>query len=151
MKKPLLLLACGWIGLLGTASGGFAAEPERSEAAPKIQFETNFFDFGKLTGVETISGAFKFKNTGDAVLKVDPPQASCECTSPKVTPDTVPPGESGEISYTIKLERPLSGQRMIRVHSNDPKTPNVQLTVQLDYTPFYKISPMLLWMTVPAG
>src|SRR6266481_3211787 len=122
-----------------------------AKGVPKIQFETNLFDFGKITAVETLSGTFKFKNVGDAVLKVDPPQASCECTETKVIHDTLSSGESGEVRFTIKLERPLNGQRMIMVHSNDPKTPNVHLTLQMDYTPLYEFSPKTLTLILPAG
>lgn len=121
------------------------------KGAPRIQFETNFFDFGKVTGVETMSGAFKFKNVGDGVLKLDPPQASCECTEPKVSPDVVGPGETGEVTFTIKLDRPLNGQRMILLHSNDPKTPDTHLTIQLDYTPLYEFSPKMMTIILPAG
>jgi hypothetical protein len=122
-----------------------------AKGIPKIQFETNFFDFGKTTAVETLSGTFKFKNVGDGILKIDPPQASCECTEPKVIPDTLSPGESGEVRFTVKLDRPLNGQRMIMVHSNDPKTPNVPLTLQLDYTPLYEFSPKTLVFILPPG
>jgi len=127
------------------------ADPAAAKGGPRIEFETNLFDFGKITAVETLSGTFKFKNVGDAVLKVDPPMASCECTEPKVIPDTVAPGESGEVRFTIKLDRPLNGQRMIMVHSNDPKTPNVHLTLQMDYTPLYEFSPKTLTIILPAG
>src|SRR5215510_7392056 len=130
------------------------ANPDAAASAkggPRIQFETNVFNFGKITAVETLLGTFKFKNVGDAVLKVDPPQASCECTEPKVVPDTLAPGESGEVRFTIKLDRPLNGQRMIMVHSNDPKTPNVHLTLQLDYTPLYEFSPKTLTIILQAG
>src|SRR5262249_943081 len=109
------------------------------------------FDFGKITGVETLSGTFKFKNVGDGVLKIEPPQASCECTEPKAIPDTVAPGESGVIAFTIKLDRPLNGQRMIMVPSNDPKAPNTHLTIQIDYTPLYEFSPKTLSLILPAG
>src|SRR5437016_1906027 len=43
------------------------------KGTPRIQFETNLFDFGKITGVETMSGTFKFKNVGNSILKIDPP------------------------------------------------------------------------------
>jgi hypothetical protein len=132
------------IGLIGVSLTAVAGEP-------RIQFETNFFDFGKITAVESVSGSFKFKNVGDAVLKVDPPQASCECTEPRVKPDTLAPGETGEVTYTIKLERALTGQRFIGVHSNDPKDPSVRLNIQLDFTPLFELSPKTLWITVPAG
>jgi hypothetical protein len=162
-----LRLLIGLSGILATTSsldasdqGAQPAKPQpeikgdagaNAKGGPRIQFETNLFDFGKITAVETLSGTFKFKNVGDAVLKVDPPQASCECTEPKVVPDTIGPGENGEVQFMIKLDHPLNGQRMIMVHSNDPKTPNVHLTLQMDYTPLYEFSPKTLTVILPAG
>jgi hypothetical protein len=140
----------------GTQSAKAQVEPKGDAGAsakggPSIRFETNLFDFGKITAVETLLGTFKFKNVGNAILKVDPPRASCECTEPKVIPDTLAPGESGEVRFTIKLDRPLNGQRLIMVHSNDPKTPSVPLTLQMDYTPLYEFSPKALTLVLPAG
>jgi hypothetical protein len=151
LTLTITLRASNQGGAAVPSSGAQIATNTPVKRAPRIQFETNLFDFGKITGVETMSGTFKFKNVGDAVLKLDPPQASCECTEPKVTPNVVPPGQSGEVSFTIKLDRPLSGQRMIMVHSNDPKTPNVPLTIQLDYTPLYEFNPKALAIILPAG
>jgi hypothetical protein len=165
MKRRFSVAALGVAGGVGAFCVSFAsraAEPAsptaniRAAAAPgkgtpKIQFETNFFDFGRVVGAEPMSGVFKFKNIGDGILKVDPPQPSCDCTDSKVKPDKLAPGESGEIMYTIKLDHPLNGQRNIRVHSNDPDTPNVQLTMQMDYKPLYEVSSATLLMTLPAG
>src|SRR5690349_17162140 len=89
------------------------------QAAPSIQFETNFFDFGHLVGVESVSGNFKFKNVGDEVLKLDPPHPSCGCTDAKATPDTLAPGQSGEITYRIVLDHAMSkNQKAITIVSN---------------------------------
>jgi hypothetical protein len=158
MKPMFSIVPLFWIGLVYALGSALELEataqttsPESVKGVPKIQFETNLFDFGKITTTETLSGTFKFKNVGDTALKVDPPLASCECTEPKVVPDTLAPGESGEVQFTIKLDRPLNGQRMIMVHSNDPKTPNVHLTLQLDYTPLYELSPKTLVLILPAG
>jgi hypothetical protein len=139
-----------------------AAEPEAPPAKltlgdaakkgiPIIQFETNFFDLGKTSGGDAITGVFKFKNAGDGILKVEPPVPSCDCTDSKVKPDTLAPGESGEVTYTIKLDHALQGQRYISVRSNDPKTPLVQLTMQIDHTPLYHLIPPALVMVLPAG
>ena len=90
-----------------------------------------------MTSVENITGSFKFKNVGDGVLKIDPPQASCDCTEPFLKSDTIAPGESGEVFYIIKLDKPLKGERVISVHSNDPKDPVVRLRLEVDATPLY--------------
>jgi hypothetical protein len=121
------------------------------EKIPRIQFATNFFDFGKITAPGSISGVFKFKNVGEGILKVDPPKAGCDCTESKIKPDTLAPGESGEIIYTITLDHALNGKKDILVHSNDPKTPDVHLIMQMDYTPLYEASPKALRMFLPAG
>jgi hypothetical protein len=127
-----------------------AAEPAATPAAPRIKFETNFFDFGKVTSAERLTGSFKFKNLGNAELKMDSPQASCDCTHAKVT-ETVPPGGSGEVTYDIKTEHAISGQRFIKIHSNDPENPDVELTVQLDYTPLFETTPPKLDVLLAPG
>src|SRR6185295_6202751 len=109
----------GFFAVLSSARIISAAETViNSSGIPCIQFETNFFDFGSITTGEKLAGVFKFKNVGTGVLKVEPPQSSCDCTEPIAKPDTLAPGESGEMAYTIKLDRALNGQRLINVHSN---------------------------------
>ncbi|HYV28625.1 MAG TPA: DUF1573 domain-containing protein [Candidatus Eisenbacteria bacterium] len=149
----LLAFIAIFAGINATSGETLAAKSTASPntGTPRIQFETNFYDLGKMTSVENITGAFKFKNVGDGTLKIDPPQASCDCTEPFVKPDTVAPGESGEILYVIKLDRPLKGQRIIHVHSNDPNTPVMQLKLELDATPLYELSTKTLWVMLPAG
>jgi hypothetical protein len=141
-RLSVLLAALGFI-----LNADFLAA---SGPAPKIEFETNLFDFGKITGPETLSGSFKFKNAGNAVLKLDKPSASCDCTEAKVNPDTLKPGETGELTFTIKFERALNAQRHIMVPSNDPKTPMAQVNIQMDYTPLYELAPLPLRMKLPA-
>jgi hypothetical protein len=137
-----------------------AAEPQANAnitngaagGTPMIQFETNFFDFGKLVSAGPLNGVFKFKNAGDGVLKVDPPIPSCGCTDARVTPAVLAPGQEGRITYTITLDQPAHGVRkQLHVHSNDPKTPDVQLTMQLDYTPLYDLMPRMLRIVVAPG
>lgn len=126
------------------------AQDGYKDGTPVIQFETNFCDLGKLTAPGKVAGAFKFKNTGTALLELAPPDTSCGCTVAKVSPDKLAPGQSGEITYTISLDHAMGQvQKQIMVHSNDPKTPEVDLTVQLDYTPLYELSPMVLRMALP--
>lgn len=126
-----------------------AASPNRG--TPVIQFKTNFFDFGKLTAPGAVSGVFKFKNAGSGVLEMAAPKPSCGCTDAKVKPTKLAPGETGEITYTINLDHDMGQvQKHIAVNSNDPKNPSVELTVQLDYTPLYALTPMVLRINLPA-
>src|SRR4051812_25630196 len=96
------------------------------QGGPVIQFETVRTDFGKLTSAVPMSGGFKFKNTGDTVLNITEVMPSCDCTVAKAIPTNVPPGGSGEIIYTIKMDHEIKGQRHVDVHSNDPQKEDVQ-------------------------
>lgn len=137
--RAIVLMTLGLTSRLCSAAD--AAPPAATPPAPKIKFETNFFDFGKVTSAEKLTGAFKFKNVGNAELRLDGPQASCDCTEAKVSPDIVPAGGEGAVTYSIKMDHAVSGQRFIKIHSNDPENPDLELTVQLDYTPLFETTP----------
>lgn len=129
-----------------------AAASSATQGAPLLQFESTFYDFGKISALGTVAGVFKFKNGGTGVLKIEPPRPSCGCTDAKVTPDTLAPGESGEITYHIKLDHPTGAvQKTISIYSNDPQNPDIQLTMALDCTPLYNLSPKMLRLVLPPG
>jgi len=53
---------------------GSACLAALAEGTPKIQFTQTVYDFGKTSQVASVSGVFIFKNTGDGILKVEPPK-----------------------------------------------------------------------------
>ena len=133
----MLLAAASWLGAM--------AVPVQAAGAPKIHFEQTVYDFGQTSQVATVSGVFKFKNTGDAVLKIEPPKPSCGCTVAGLKPDTLAPGESGELPFTLHLGQVKAQlEKRIAVKSNDPLTPEVSLVIKVDFSPLYDINPMSL-------
>ena len=123
-----------------------------ADGTPKIQFEQMIYDFGKVAQVETVSGTFKFKNVGDGILKVEPPKPSCGCTIAGLKPDTLKPGESGELSFTLNLGHAKTlMEKHISVTSNDPQTRDISLTIRVDYTPLYDLNPMTVVPNLPLG
>jgi len=138
MKKASILLAGAlWMGAMCVAA--------QAEGTPKIQFDQTVYDFGKTSQVATVSGVFKFKNIGDGILKLEPPKPSCGCTVAELKPDTLQPGETGELPFTLHLGQVKAQfDKRIAVKSNDPQTPEVSLTIKVDYTPLYDINPMTL-------
>ncbi|MDB6066278.1 MAG: hypothetical protein JWR26_2486 [Pedosphaera sp.] len=137
LMKTIFLTAALWAGAMCAAA--FAA------GAPKLQFNQTLYDFGKTSQVETVSGVFKFKNVGDDILKLEPPKPSCGCTVASLTSDTLKPGESGELAFTLNLGRARATmEKHISVKSNDPLTPEATLSITVDYTPLYDITPMTL-------
>lgn len=136
-----------WLAALVCAGAGLAA---LAEGAPKIQFDRLVYDFGKTGQVETVTGTFKYTNEGDAVLKIKQPHATCGCTVASLDPDTLAPGESGELAFTLSLGQTRTVlEKHINVSSNDPKTPEVSLVIKADYTPLFEVTPMLLAPILP--
>jgi len=124
----------------------------QTQGAPKIQFDRTLYDFGKASQVATVSGVFKFKNTGDAILKLEPPKPSCGCTVAELKPDTLAPGATGELPFTLNLGLSKAVlEKHIAVRSNDPKTPEVSLTIKVDYTPLYDLNPLLVSANLAYG
>ena len=145
MKKTATLLAGAfWMAALGVAA--------QTQGTPNLQFEQTNYDFGKTSQVATVTGVFKFKNTGDGILKLEPPKPSCGCTVAELKPDTLPPGAVGELSYTLNLgfSRAVL-EKHIAVRSNDPKTPEVSLTIKVDYTPLYDLNPLAVSANLAYG
>jgi hypothetical protein len=136
-KTPTLLAGAFWMGAMCIVT--------QATGAPQIQFDQTVYDFGKTSQVTTVSGVFKFKNVGDAILKLEPPKPSCGCTTAELKPDTLAPGATGELPFTLNLGFSRAAlEKHIAVRSNDPQTPEVSLTIKVDYTPLYDVNPMTL-------
>ncbi|MDB6108994.1 MAG: hypothetical protein JWR69_744 [Pedosphaera sp.] len=135
--KTALLTAAFWTSAMGITA--------LAAGAPKLQFDQTVYDFGKTSQVETVTGTFKFKNVGDDLLKLEPPKPSCGCTIASLKPDTLKPGETGELAFTLNLGRSRATmEKHIAIKSNDPETPEVSLAIKVDYTPLFDLSPMTL-------
>jgi hypothetical protein len=142
--KTALFTSVFWKGVLCVAA--------LAEGAPKIQFDQLVYDFGKVSEVETVSGKFEFSNIGEGILKVEAPKPSCGCTVAGLKPDTLKPGESGELGFTLNLGRSKAVmEKHITVTSNDPQAREVSLTIRVDYTPLYDVNPMTLSSNLPLG
>ena len=119
---------------------------------PKIEFESKVFDFGKTSQVESISGVFKFKNVGTEVLKITGTKPTCGCTIPALKKDTLQPGETSEVSFTLNLGKTKAHiEKQIKVTSNDTSASEVALTIKGDFTPLYDTTPTTLAPTIALG
>ena len=145
MRNTTALLAGAfWMGVVCVAA--------QAQGAPKIQFDRTLFDFGKTSQVTTVSGVFKIKNTGDAILKLEPPKPSCGCTVAELKPDTLLPGAAGELPFTLNLGLSKAVlEKHIAIRCNDPLTPEVSLTIKVDYTPLYDLNPLAVSASLAYG
>jgi hypothetical protein len=89
-------LPAGVVQNPNTASG--KTDPDK---LPKIEFEKDFHDFGKIIQGEKVSFAFKFRNTGKSLLLISNVSTSCGCTVTDFPKEPIKPGESGKIDVSF--------------------------------------------------
>ncbi len=92
-------LPAGLVQNPNTASGKADADK-----LPKIEFEKDFHDFGKIIQGEKVTYAFKFKNTGKSLLLISNVSTSCGCTVTDFPKEPIKPGESGKIDVSFDSE-----------------------------------------------
>jgi len=119
-----------------------AATPAQIANGPKIVFEVESHDFGKLISDEKVNFAFKFRNEGKAPLVISNVQSSCGCTAAKPSKPQFEPGESGEIQVTYDPKGRSGVQaKDITVVCNDPSRPSFSLKITADVWPLIKVMP----------
>jgi Protein of unknown function (DUF1573) len=127
----------------GTNAPGTNAPPAVAPApAGKLQFDKTVYDFGPTALVDSVTGTFTFQNTGAGDLKIEKPQPSCGCTVASVKPDSLKPGEKGELVFTVRV----AGQRgqlekHITVPSNDPQAGKVSLSIKIEMKQIIDVTP----------
>lgn len=70
---------------------------ELSGHLTEVQFDTTFYDFGRVVSGEKVTYTYKFKNVGDEPLVITDAYSSCGCTVPEYTSDPVKPGDEGRV------------------------------------------------------
>ncbi len=139
----LLILSLPFIAL--TEENNKKTNPAKSSEntkKPKIHFLEDSFDFGKIDQQQTVEHIFKFKNTGNADLKIDHLQSSCSCTGALISSKVVPPGGSGEIKVSFS-SKSFQGEikRSVQVFSNDPDKGTYILNIKSNVRAFIEANP----------
>ena len=102
--------------------------------SPKIVFQEEKHDFGRVSQGPQLQFNFKFTNTGKETLVIDHVQTSCGCTGATVGEKKEYSGkESGEISVTFNTQgREGRQEKIISVFSNDPDEPQKTISITCD-------------------
>jgi hypothetical protein len=100
---------------------------------PKIRFDKDKMDFGKVKQGKVLTQVFKFVNEGDETLTIDGVRTSCGCTAVLVSKKEIAPGKEGELKVTFNT-RGYAGKlsKYIYVDSNDPAQKSKQITVSAE-------------------
>jgi hypothetical protein len=101
--------------------------------APAISFDKTHHDFGRITPDKKVAAKYHVTNTGNATLNITQVRPSCGCTYTMTGKWSLAPGEATDIEATFD-PRGNKGlvRKSIEVVSNDPKTPNISLTLEAE-------------------
>ena len=111
-----------------------SAEGYNSDTAmPEMTFDSDMHDFGRLSGGETISYSFHFRNTGTADLIISSTSATCGCTVADYPKGRIAPGGEGYVTVTFKSAGKAGQQyQEVTVVSNaQPSRVKLKITAQV--------------------
>jgi len=94
---------------------------------PKIVFETEKHDFGKIKEKGgKVEFKFTFTNMGSEPLIINDVKSSCGCTTPSWSKKPIPSGQKGYISASFNpTNRPGTFNKSITIKSNSKNSPTV--------------------------
>jgi len=116
------------------------------ESAPDIHFDELEHDFGKINQDEKHTHVFKFRNMGDATLKIEKVNTSCGCTVTSVSRNEIPPKEKGEIEVQFSsgsFEDEVT--KTVYVYSNDPDEAITNLKIKATIHTVISVKPRLIY------
>ncbi|MBV8519034.1 MAG: DUF1573 domain-containing protein [Acidobacteria bacterium] len=117
-----------------------AAAKDNSKA-PKLLVVTPIKDFGTVPKGEKLDWAFEIRNTGASDLEIIAARPSCGCTVADFD-KVIKAGQTGKVSAhvdTTNFAGPIA--KTITIESNDPATPNAQVTITAVVKPFVEAYP----------
>ena len=133
----------------GTAWGQLPPPPDPSEEkthvpAPKLFVAQRVVDLGDMIEGEVREVSWRIQNEGDAPLIIDRAKPGCGCTVVDLpeSDKTIPPG--GSIVIRARFDsagRDDEQNRGVKVFSNDPAEPELQLTLRANVRRLVNMSP----------
>lgn len=119
--------------LFSTVCIAFAANglsPLHAAEAPKIEFQSTTYDFGKIKQGEVSRHDYVFTNTGNATLEILAVKPGCGCTTAGEWDKKVEPGKTGSIPLQFNSTGfGGSVSKSATVTCNDPAKSNVVLVL----------------------
>ena len=117
----ILFLSVSMTLCLGIVSAG---------EGPKVKFQEEKWDFGKVKEGQVKTHVFVFNNMGDAPLHIKRVRTSCGCAAALISDKKVEPGNKGELKVTLN-SRGYEGNiaKYVYVESNDRSQPVKQLQI----------------------
>lgn len=101
----------------------FLMAQQDQKKGPKIEFETEVLNYGKVLKGSSGTRYFKFTNTGDAPLEFKSAEGSCGCTVPKIPAEAILPGQKGTLAVTYDTTRMNRFSKSVTIVTNASPEP----------------------------
>lgn len=151
------LFVIGGVIWFGRPTAAPSANPPQAESEHLVEIDPNApppkavvdgkeYDFGVMEAGEVRSHKFVVRNEGEGPLVLKQGETTCKCTISKMEGENLPPGESTEIELEWRPQgvQDLFEQRA-EIHTNDPETPVITLTVRGRVDQILRINPEESW------
>jgi hypothetical protein len=120
----------GYFGVGAQDPEGVALAPI-SGPQPRVELESERFDFGRMERGKKGEYKFVFRNTGAGVLVLRAGDPPCKCTTPLVENGVLQPGESTNVIIGWTTDQSAGPfRKTIPIHTSDRRRPLVQLELQ---------------------
>ena len=147
--KQSLKSATGANILSGSKEISQKQEADVNMPSPVISFESTVRNLGELGVGEKKKCEFKFKNTGQSLLKIERVKVACACTHPGMSKKAYEPGEEGVIKITYHGQRKAGFVRShIFVKTNDTENSTVKLTMKAKVVQYVEAVPKILELSL---
>lgn len=135
LKTANLALCCALLVAASLFAQGAAAGKPKAVAAEPIK------DIGFVAKGEKAAYDFAIRNEGDAPLQIQEVRAACGCTVADYD-KVIAPGQTGKVRVSVDTMT-FSGAiaKGVTVFTNDPATPQMELTIRAQVEPFIKAKP----------
>lgn len=124
MKNAVLSLL-----LIFVASAGSAIAQEVAQG-PKIEFEKEVHDYGKIKNGADGTCTFEFKNSGTAPLIISNAKGSCGCTVPDWPKEPIEPGSTAVIKVKYDTKRAGAINKSVTITSNAVNEPTKVIRIK---------------------
>lgn len=141
MKRHLKTVNLALCCVLLVAASLLAQGPAQGTARPKAVAVEPIKDLGMVPKGEKAAHEFTIRNDGDAPLQIQEVKAACGCTVADYD-KVIAPGQTGKVRMSVDTAT-FSGPiaKGVTVFTNDPATPQMELTVRATVEPFIKVQP----------
>jgi mono/diheme cytochrome c family protein len=116
-------------------NSSFGVPPDSSSenSTPKLQLDTNSFDFGTVEEGVTVRHTFRITNAGSRVLHIENVSASCGCTMVVLTKNELEPGQTTTLKVSIDTAmKQGSVTKNVTIDSNDPLHPRLCVSLLIN-------------------